>query len=271
VSIMGSYTFKFQFAASTFGWTSETLGYWLTLVGAARAVFLTLILPLIIKIFKPMPRTVEIPANAIVGEEQPLLPTRPPTGTPPVARDVHSSSFDLGLAQGSLFIDVVSYTFLALMPTPLFFTVFSMLGAMGAGLNPAIQSVALAMYRRRGGTESGRLFGALSVVQALSSSILGPAMYGFVYMKTVATFPRAIFFLSMVTITISSMLMSFVRLPKDGQSGIPGSDSNVLILSDDADEETRIGSERRENLLIDGQDDAKSGKGAQPSSSSFRF
>ncbi|KAF8077579.1 major facilitator superfamily domain-containing protein [Lyophyllum atratum] len=270
VSIMGSYTFKFQYAASTFGWSSETLGYWLTLVGAARAVFLTLILPFIIKIFKPMPKTVGIPANTVVGEEQPLLPTRPISRTPPVAKDVHSSSFDLGLAQASLLIDAISYTFLALMPTPLFFTVFSMLGAMGAGLNPAIQSVALAMYRRRGGTESGRLFGALSVVQALSSSIVGPAMYGFVYMKTVATFPRAIFILSMVTIIISSMLMSFVRLPKDVQSGTPGSDSDVLVLPDDADEEIRIGSERGEDLFIDSQDDAKSGKGSQPSSSSVR-
>jgi len=56
---------------------------------------------------------------------------------------------------------------MGLAPTPLSFTVFGMLSAMGAGFSPAVQSVTLAMYSRKGGTEVGRLFGALSVVQAL--------------------------------------------------------------------------------------------------------
>ena len=116
------------------------------------------------------------------------------------------------------------------------FTAFGMLGSLGAGFSPATQSVMLALYARRGGTEIGRLFGALSVVQALrydclpcilcvtisdglilptSSQILGPAVYGLVYMKTVATYPRTIFWVSVATVTTSFILINFVRLPSE--------------------------------------------------------
>ncbi|KAG6836783.1 hypothetical protein H0H93_003204 [Arthromyces matolae] len=126
----------------------------------------------------------------------------------------HSATFDLRLAQASLFLEVISYAVMALAPTALVFTGSTILTSLGAGLNPALQSVALALYRRRGGTESGKLFGAMSVVQALSGQIISPAMYGFVYSKTVATFPRGIFVLTVVAITFAFVLLAFVRLPR---------------------------------------------------------
>ncbi|KAG6833090.1 hypothetical protein H0H87_011501 [Tephrocybe sp. NHM501043] len=115
-----------------------------------------------IKVFKRQPGSPSRP------ETQPLLSSSP--GTTP--KTPHSSTFDLSLARVSLFIEVISYTLMALAPTALAFTAFSMMASMGAGLNPALQSIALALYRRRGGTESGRLFGALSVLQAMSYVIL---------------------------------------------------------------------------------------------------
>ena len=48
-----------------------------------------------------------------------------------------------------------------LMPT------FTALGALGMGFNPAIHAVALALYNARGGRDSGKLFGAMSVVQVM--------------------------------------------------------------------------------------------------------
>ncbi|KAF8891345.1 major facilitator superfamily domain-containing protein [Infundibulicybe gibba] len=45
VTIMGSYSYKFQYAASTFKWDSETIGYWISLVGAVRAIVLTIFSP----------------------------------------------------------------------------------------------------------------------------------------------------------------------------------------------------------------------------------
>ena len=73
----------------------------------------------------------------------------------------------MALARGSLLVDMVNYTVMALVPTSLAFTICSLMGSFGTGFSPTVQSIALAMYMRKGGTESGKLFGALSVVQAL--------------------------------------------------------------------------------------------------------
>jgi len=162
------------------------------------------------------------------------MPGRTDPTQPKKELDLVSPHFDLALARISLFIDVISYAIIALVPTALAFTLGNMSAAMGSGFSPAIYSVALALYRRRGGTESGRLFGALGVVQGLCSQILGPAIYGLVYMKTVATFPQAIYFASVIALVISCMLLVFVKLPKeprDQESLESGGDED----SEDAD------------------------------------
>ena len=83
----------------------------------------------------------------------------------------HSAAFDLGLARYSLALEVVCYTVIAFMPTALTFTVFAMLASWGGGFNPAVQALALELYTRRHKSreeaETGKLFGALSVVQAM--------------------------------------------------------------------------------------------------------
>lgn len=51
--------------------------------------------------------------------------------------------------------------------SPLVFTVFSIITCFGSGHAPAAQSVALALYAHRGGVESGKLLGALGVLQVV--------------------------------------------------------------------------------------------------------
>ncbi|KAJ3573787.1 hypothetical protein NP233_g2219 [Leucocoprinus birnbaumii] len=192
ISVMGSYNYTFQYAAATFGWTSENLGYWLSIVGAARAAFLALILPIVIKFLKPKPIVIDIPQTT--SESTPLLSSDTLRGAPVKKKEIHSPAFDLGLARVSVAIEVIAYTCMGLAPTALIFTMFGMVGSMGTAFSPATQAVTLALYTQRGNKESGRLFGALSVLQALGSQILGPSLYGFVYVKTVATYPMMIFF-----------------------------------------------------------------------------
>lgn len=64
-------------------------------------------------------------------------------------------------------IEVVSYFLVAFAPNGTLYTAFTMMAALGAGFGPAISSVALGLYTQRGGKESGKLFGAMSVVQSL--------------------------------------------------------------------------------------------------------
>lgn len=47
----------------------------------------------------------------------------------------------------------------------------------------------------------------------ISSQIVGPAVFGFIYIKTVAVFPEAIFFLSTGIVSVSLILLSLVRVP----------------------------------------------------------
>lgn len=123
--------------------------------------------PVAIKLLKPhyIPLTAELP-----DDTQPLLastPVTPDASAPVESREPHFPSFDLGLARISLVFHILSYTFMAFAASPTSFTLLGVVSALGEGFSAAVQSVALELYTRRGSTESGRLFGALSVVQAL--------------------------------------------------------------------------------------------------------
>jgi hypothetical protein len=84
-----------------------------------------------------------------------------------IKREIHSPLFDLNLARASLLVDIVSCTTTALTQSPILFALSGAFSSMGAGFHPAVQSVALALYAKRGGVESGRLFGALSLIEAI--------------------------------------------------------------------------------------------------------
>jgi len=216
VLLFGGYSYKFQYTSYKFQWTSEEIGYWLSIVGLTRAFFLTLVLPLLIKLFKSKPKHIQLP----IEPSEPLQPDSTSSPTPSDAtipvpvRQSNALAFDLGLARASLIVDIVSYSFLPFATNPLLFTAFSMLGCFGAGLSPALQSVAMGLYSQQGGKESGKLFGAMSVVQAISSSIIGPTLFGFVYVKTVRTAPATIFFVSSAALATAFVFLLFVRLPK---------------------------------------------------------
>ncbi|KAI5899598.1 MFS general substrate transporter [Schizophyllum commune H4-8] len=210
-SIMGSYNYTFQYASSTFGWSSEQLGYFLSSVGAVRATVLVILVPLILKIFKPAPETIEFYQD---DESAPLL-SRPGAPRPQVIvrKEIHSPLFDLRFARACLAVEVVAYSFMALARHAWAYVGAAMGAAIGAALPAALQSVALDIYVRRGGSEAGKLFGALSVVQALSSQIAGPSLFALVYMNTVATFPSAIFFVAVGLVAFACILLIFVRIP----------------------------------------------------------
>lgn len=160
-------------------------------------------------------------------------------------RHGHSSTFDLNIARGSILFEIVPYTLMALVASPLAFLLFGVLGSLGSGFTPSVQSAALEVYSRRGGTESGRLFGAMGVIQLLwcvlgltltrrlndivsSIESVGPTIYGLVYINTVEVFPRAIFFVSLGLVCASFLLLSLVRIARkahdpEHQDAVPSS------------------------------------------------
>jgi hypothetical protein len=101
-------------------------------------------------------------------ESEPLISEQDPAPHPP---DVHASAFDFALARFSIIVDVAIFAALPFAPTSLVFMLFMGLTSLGSALGPAVNSVALDIYSRRfrknEPVESGKLFGAMSVVQCL--------------------------------------------------------------------------------------------------------
>lgn len=211
MSLMGLVTYILQYAAGNFKWSSETISYYVAFIGAVRALFLAVILPVIIKLLKPAPvQLLTVPDEPLQNLSSQTHPTRQNNTKPPS----HSPKFDLNLARISVVLDILAFVIMIFASNGLVFASGAILQSLGTGYSPAVQAFALDVYSRRGGKgEAGKLFGAISVVQALGSQILGPALFGFVYYKTVATFPGAIFVLTVVLMMISLVLLALVHPP----------------------------------------------------------
>jgi hypothetical protein len=109
-----------------------------------------------IKLFKSTPAPVRLPAN-------------PNTSQPSAIQTSNLPSFELNLARASLLVDVTCLTLIGLAPNSIAFIAFTLIGSWAQGFTPSVQSVALELYSRRGEKENGKLFGGLSVIQALRS------------------------------------------------------------------------------------------------------
>ncbi|CCM04726.1 uncharacterized protein FIBRA_06914 [Fibroporia radiculosa] len=215
IALRGDITYEYQYMSLAFGWGSQQLGYFTSILSATRAIHLTLFLPLIAKLFQPksgaqLPHGDNDPRRSDSDTSSSRTPSQvkfsPTSATP------HVPTFDLTLARVSIFIEIIGFVLMASAPNGYLFTAYSVISSLGIGFSPAINSVASALYTQNGGKELGKLFGALGVVQTISSQVLGPFLYGVTYMKTVATVPTAIFIVSVVALTIAFLLLVPIRL-----------------------------------------------------------
>ncbi|KAL0568795.1 hypothetical protein V5O48_013178, partial [Marasmius crinis-equi] len=114
--------------------------------------------------------------------------------------------------------------------------------SMSAGLVPALQSLALCIMQARDllhaesnqamhngeegsakdsdSNETGKLFGALSTLQALGQMIIGPMLFGLVYSETVAQYPKAIFALACGILVASICATLLIRNPVHSERAV---------------------------------------------------
>ncbi|KAG8885598.1 hypothetical protein FRB97_000506 [Tulasnella sp. 331] len=134
-------------------------------------------------------------------------PTHPPTPSSyAIART------DLMIARVSLLIDIASYTMVAMSGGPVLFFVGTVAMSFGGGFGPAASSLALHLSN---GQESGKLFGAIAVANTIGSSLVGPAIFGMIYINTVGTFPKAIFVAAAASVAVAFGAMLLIRLPQE--------------------------------------------------------
>jgi hypothetical protein len=155
-----------------------------------------------------------------------------------------TARFDLNIARGSLLIDLTAYAIMPLTTSGTVFLGASMLSSFGGGLSPALQAVALELFARQPGrsvSQAGTLFGALSVLNAVVGQVIGPALFGGVYLSTVGFFPQAIFVLTAVLIVLAFVFVALVRLPKNEEADVAfgGLDREATVIGDEGDERGR--------------------------------
>ncbi|KAG8832236.1 hypothetical protein FRC17_001684, partial [Serendipita sp. 399] len=213
--LIGSYQFKFQYANYTFGWTSQQLGYWLSVIGALRAIHLIFILPAFIKFFKPR-----------YSSGQPNSPNEESSNLP--AGLPHDVRFDLLVIRLSLLVELCQYTIAILSQNAIVWTAATVISAFSGGITPSIQALAVELSKptipssssARESTANeedtqnfGQLFGALAVLQALCSSILGPSLFGTIFVATIRTFPKAIFVAGWCIVFVDFICVSLIGVP----------------------------------------------------------
>ncbi|KAI0248117.1 major facilitator superfamily domain-containing protein [Lactifluus subvellereus] len=212
--VLGGMQYWFQYAAGKFNWTGEIVGYYISITGITRALFLAFGLPAILRFFAH-----KRPVQLTTLPDEPLDARSSPLPSTPSHDHVHTHTptVDLGLAKISLVLHAMCFLLIAVSKDAVTFITASALGALAAGYSPTMNSLSLELYTRRGGapSEAGRLFGAMSVIQALGSQIVGPLLFGVVYIKTVATFPEAIFYVLIIVVLLSLFFLFLVKIPPD--------------------------------------------------------
>ncbi|KIP10989.1 hypothetical protein PHLGIDRAFT_21891 [Phlebiopsis gigantea 11061_1 CR5-6] len=203
----GIFQIKYLYAEHVYEWGAEQLSYYITLMGAVRAVHLLFVMPHLIGWFKPKPKATP---NASVNPTTTNKPSSPAVGKKPkptLSQLAQEINFDLVLLRCSFFIECISHALVALMPTSAgsgMFVAFTTLSCLGTGVLPAVNSLALCILQIQGDVMSaagmqqssgdvGRLFGAFASIQSVGQMILGPLIFGILYGSTVATYPKAIF------------------------------------------------------------------------------
>ncbi|KAI0309145.1 major facilitator superfamily domain-containing protein [Amylostereum chailletii] len=207
-----------------FGWASEMIGLVLSLNSISKAAFLSVLLPLAIKFLKPNPHR-ELPSPTRIRPPSP----NPDASTPLLGRSTPISQsqaytsnehnggllWDLALAKLSLVVQIGAFFLMSVATTSWAFVGGILSVSFGAGYTPTINTLALEFYRRSGGTEAGKLFGAMTFVQVLGYQILGPAIFGFLFMTTVETHPKTILYAGMAIVFSCLIVLQFVRIPPD--------------------------------------------------------
>ncbi|KAJ6576516.1 major facilitator superfamily domain-containing protein [Mycena vulgaris] len=220
----GAYSLKYLYAGHVYGWGAEQLSYYISLLGTSRALFLLFAFPLIISTFKPKSKSKRV------------VTTKAAKPKPTKSHIAQEIKFDLGLSRLSLCIDIVANLSIVsqFQNSQTLFILASWMQCLGAGVVPAMQSLALCIIQARSllaaeagqpivDAGTGALFGALAVLQAGGQMVLGPLLFGLVYSETVAAFPKTVFVVAIGILFASLTAMMLVRSPLSevkGKSGV---------------------------------------------------
>ncbi|GAC92659.1 hypothetical protein PHSY_000213 [Pseudozyma hubeiensis SY62] len=127
-------------------------------------------------------------------------------------RLIHDSKFDLKLAKISMVVNTISYGMLVFAKTPQLFFLATAVTSLGGGGGAAMSSLALALLKSP--ADAGKLFGAWSIVSAISGTVVGPILFAETFKRTTSSFPAAIFAVGTGLFVIALLLLFCVKVRK---------------------------------------------------------
>lgn len=245
VSCIAIVPIKIQYVQLVFGWSSSTVGYFVSFTALCRMLSLTVFVPLMTKVLHRMPSTTVLPqdgaytqgddVHAALDEQGYARDEAPPKGPwtrqdrvreqqwkdrEKALRLIHDSHMDMRVAVGSSLITCVGSVVSAHAHTAGLFLLGVFLVALGGGVGSAISSLGMAVLPQNHG--AGRLFGAWGVLSTLSGSIMGPILFSVVFSRSVSSVPWLVFYMVVILQFVVITSLSLVRLASvDALTGLP--------------------------------------------------
>ncbi|WRT70007.1 uncharacterized protein IL334_007000 [Kwoniella shivajii] len=226
--VFGIMSIKAQYTFYAYGWTSAQLGPFMSLAAFSRSFVLIVLIPIVMHYVKPRfignTNTSTLPGHHPTIEEEAIEEMLGEHSTSPISTSAkqsnavqdqkpkRSSHLDLLTVRVSLILETLPYIFLAMAPSSTGFVILSVLCTLGGSGNPAANSLALSLLPDP--SQSGRLFGALSVLHACGANLISPLMFGTVFAATVGTYASTIFGIAAVTLILAQICFMFVKLDK---------------------------------------------------------
>jgi hypothetical protein len=191
--------------------------------------------PAILRLYAPKSPPIQLPTSPASDEPLNVSSSLPPATHARGPGNPHTPAVDLGIARISLVVQAICFVIIAFSKDAGMFVAAGALGALATGYSPTTHSLSLELYTRRGGlpSEAGRLFGAMSVIQTVGyappnfsckvgcdvdcvlyrNQVVGPSLFGIIYIKTVSTFPETIFHVCVAIALLSLFFLFLVRIP----------------------------------------------------------
>lgn len=128
-------------------------------------------------------------------------------------KDNRAVRLDMLVARISFACELVVYILLASNLSERGFVTVSLFAAFGSAGPPTVNSLALGLLPNKG--ESGKLFGGLSVINSIGSSLLSPILYGEVFANTVGIYAPTVFGVAAVFLVVAQIAFFCIRLDDD--------------------------------------------------------
>lgn len=232
---------KIQYVQLVFGWSSSTVGLYVSFAAFSRMLALTVFVPVLVRVLHRRPKSIVLPQDmANLSSEMDLdaegylvrgsCPASEALSEQEVEKMwqsrakslqlIFDSHMDMYIAMGSAFITILGSVVMAHVQSVEWFLIGTFAVSLGAGIGSALSSLGMAVVPHADG--AGRLFGAWAVLSTASGAILGPALFSIVFSRSASTAPSLSFYLVGALQLIAVFCLFFVRLSsKDALEALP--------------------------------------------------